>query len=143
MDNVRKNQYTGFNSNITKYTRKLRKNMTRPITYELEIDEDNMGRPYVNNVAQYMYRENRKEFFNVLKEIQTKLPNIEKIEPVRFDNGQMMLKFWEKGFSPAFYSPKFSTIKRASEYDFVSELSDEGVPLGDMWYSNYFGQYFE
>ena len=36
----------------------------------------------------------------------------------------------------------FSTIKRASEYDFVSELSDEGVPLGDMWYSNYFGQYF-
>ena len=33
----------------------------------------------------------------------------------------------------------FSTIKRASEYDFVSKLSDEGVPLGDMWYSNYFG----
>lgn len=29
MDNVRKNQYTGFNSNITKYTRKLRKNMTK------------------------------------------------------------------------------------------------------------------
>lgn len=33
----------------------------------------------------------------------------------------------------------FLTIKRASEYDFVSKLSDEGVPLGDMWYSNYFG----
>ena len=29
MDNVRKNQYTGFNSYITKYTRKLRKNMTK------------------------------------------------------------------------------------------------------------------
>lgn len=43
----------------------------------------------INNVAQYMYRENRKEFLKVLKEIQTKLPNIEKIEPVRFDNGQM------------------------------------------------------
>ena len=170
-----------------------------------------------------MYRENKKEFTKVLKEIQTKLPNIEKIEPVKFDNGQMMLKFWEHGFEKAFYSPKmsdgtlklfayyfllheknprqllfidepenglyhqylsmlaeemlksvgtgfskqlfvtthspffvnalspdhvwvltkgengFSSIKRASEYDFVKELSEEGVPLGDMWYSRYFG----
>ena len=177
----------------------------------------------INNVAQYMYRENKKEFTKVLKEIQTKLPNIEKIEPVKFDNGQMMLKFWEHGFEKAFYSPKmsdgtlklfayylllheknprqlvfieepenglyhqylsmlaeemlksvgtgfskqlfvtthspffvnalspdhvwvltkgengFSSIKRASEYDFVKELSEEGVPLGDMWYSRYFG----
>lgn len=177
----------------------------------------------INNVAQYMYRENRKEFLKVLKEIQTKLPNIENIEPVKFDNGQMMLKFWERGFDSAFYSPKmsdgtlklfayylllhesnprqlvfieepenglyhkylkllademirsvgtgyskqlfvtthspffvnalspdnvwvltkgddgFSTIKRASEYAFVKELSEERILLGDMWYSNYFG----
>lgn len=177
----------------------------------------------INNVAQYMYRENKKEFTKVLKEIQTKLPNIEKIEPVKFDNGQMVLKFWEKGFKNAIYSPKmsdgtlklfayylllhesnprqlvfieepenglyhqylkylademvksvgtgfskqlfvtthspffvnalspdnvwvlekgddgFSKIKRASDYEFVSELSAEGVPLGDMWYSKYFG----
>ena len=33
----------------------------------------------------------------------------------------------------------FSKIKRASEYDFVKELSEEGIPLGDMWYSRYFG----
>jgi len=26
----------------------------------------------------------------------------------------------------------FSTIRRASEYEFVKELSEEGVPLGDM-----------
>lgn len=177
----------------------------------------------INNVAQYMYREDQKAFTEVLQEIQIKLPNIEKIEPVRFDNGQMMLKFWEKGFRDAFYSSKmsdgtlklfayylllheknprqlvfieepenglyhqymkllademvknagtgyskqlfvtthspffvnalnpdnvwvlrkgedgFSTIKRASEYPFVKELSEEGVPLGDMWYSRYFG----
>lgn len=177
----------------------------------------------INNVAQYMYRENRKEFDKVLREIQSKLPNVEKIEPVRFDNGQMMLKFWETGFDEAFYSPKmsdgtlklfayylllhesnprqlvfieepenglyhqylkllademiesvgtgfskqlfvtthspffvnamnpenvwvlskgedgFSTIKKASDYDFVKELSEEGVPLGEMWYSKYFG----
>ena len=51
----------------------------------------------INNVAQYMYRENYKAFEKVLQEIQTKLPGIEKIEPIRFDNGQMMLKFWGKG----------------------------------------------
>ena len=177
----------------------------------------------INNVAQYMYRENKKGFTKVLRDIQTKLPNIEKIEPVKFDNGQMMLKFWEKGFDQAFYSPKmsdgtlklfayymllhesnprqlvfieepenglyhqylkllademvksvgtgfskqifvtthspffvnaispenvwvltkgddgFSSIKRASEYEFVKQLSQEGVMLGDMWYSRYFG----
>ncbi|MCQ4636945.1 AAA family ATPase [Anaerovorax odorimutans] len=177
----------------------------------------------LNNVAQYMYRENKKEFEKVLREIQTKLPGIEKIEPVRFDNGQMMLKFWETGFKEAFYSPKmsdgtlklfayylllhesnprqlvfieepenglyhqylnllademiqsvgsgfskqlfvtthspffvnalsptdvwvltkgedgFAMIKRATEYQFVEALSEEGVPLGDMWYNKYFG----
>lgn len=177
----------------------------------------------INNVAQYMYRENKKEFSKVLADIQTKLPNIEKIEPVKFENGQMMLKFWEKGFQEAFYSQKmsdgtlklfayylllhersprqlvfieepenglyhqylkllademiqsvgtgfskqlfvtthspffvnalspdnvwvltkgedgFSSVKRASEYEFVKELSEEGVELGDMWYSHYFG----
>lgn len=177
----------------------------------------------INNVAQYMFRENRKEFEKVLEEIRTKLPGIEKIEPVRFDNGQMMLKFWEKGFANAFYSSKisdgtlklfayylllheknprqlvfieepenglyhqylgglademvnhvgngfskqlfvtthspffvnalnpqnvwvlakgengFSAIQQASEYPFVKALYDEDVPLGDMWYSRYFG----
>ena len=33
----------------------------------------------------------------------------------------------------------YSVIKRASEYPFVKDLSDEGVELGDMWYSKYFG----
>ena len=55
-----------------------------------------------------MYRENKRDFQRVLREIQTKLPDIEKIEPVKFDNGQMMLKFWEKDFASAFYSPKMS-----------------------------------
>ena len=177
----------------------------------------------INNVAQYMYRENHKGFEKVLQEIQTKLPGIERIEPEKFANGQMMLKFWETGFKEAFYSQKmsdgtlklfayylllheknprqlvfieepenglyhhylgqlademvenvgnsyskqifvtthspffvnslapenvwvltkgedgFSTMKRASEYPFVQELSAEGVSLGDMWYSKYFG----
>ena len=77
----------------------------------------------INNVAQYMYRENKRDFTKVLKEIQTKLPNIEKIEPVKFDNGQMMLKFWEKGFKNAFYSPKMSngTLKLFAYYLLLHE----------------------
>lgn len=177
----------------------------------------------INNVAQYMYRENRKDFEKVLKEIQSKLPGIEKIEPLKFDNGQMMLRFWENGFPEPFYSSRmsdgtlklfayylllneknprrlvfieepenglyhqylkqlaeemkssvgrgfskqlfitthspffvnaltpeevwvltkgadgFSSIKKATDYDFVRELAEEGVQLGDMWYSKYFG----
>lgn len=176
----------------------------------------------INNVAQYMYRENRKDFEKVLKEIQSKLPGIEKIEPQKFENGQMMLRFYEKGFETPFYSQRmsdgtlklfayylllheknprqlvfieepenglyhhylgelaeemkknvgsgfskqlfvtthspffvnalgpedvwvltrgadgYSTAKRASAFDFVKELAEEGVPIGDMWYSRYF-----
>lgn len=176
----------------------------------------------INNVAQYMYRENKREFEKVLMEIQSKLPGIEKIEPQKFENGQMMLRFFERGFDKPFYSQQmsdgtlklfayylllheknprqlvfieepenglyhhylgalaeemkrnvgngfskqlfvtthspffvnalspadvwvltkkedgFSHIKRASEYAFVKELAEEGVLVGDMWYSKYF-----
>ena len=33
----------------------------------------------------------------------------------------------------------YSTATRACEYPFVKELSEEGVELGNMWYSKYFG----
>ena len=33
----------------------------------------------------------------------------------------------------------FSTIRKASEYDFVNEMSNENVLLGDLWFSKYFG----
>ena len=176
----------------------------------------------INNVAQYMYRENKKDFEKVLREIQTKLPGIKKIEPQKFENGQMMLRFYEERFEKPFYSQRmsdgtlklfayylllheknarqlvfieepenglyhhylsdlaeemkknvgnsfakqlfvtthspffvnalgpddvwvlikgangFSTIQRASEFAFVKELAEEGVTVGDMWYSRYF-----
>ena len=177
----------------------------------------------INNVAQYMFRENPNEFKKILLDIQDKIPNIEKIKPVKLQNGQMVLEFFQKGFDKPFFSsrmsdgtlklfayylflhernprqlvfveepenglyhkylanlaiemkknvgkgyakqlfvtthspffvnaltPKqvwvlekdedgFSRIKRASEYEFVSDLTSEGVSMGDLWYSEYFG----
>ena len=177
----------------------------------------------LNNVAQFMYRENKLEFKKVLVEIQTKIPNIERIEPVKLQNGQMVLEFYQKGFKEHFFSQRmsdgtlklfayylllheknprqlvfveepenglyhqylselasemkrnvgtgytkqlfvtthspffvnalspddvwvleknddgFSSIKQASTYDFVKELFEEGAPVGDLWYSRYFG----
>lgn len=77
----------------------------------------------INNVAQYMYRENRREFERVLSDIQSKLPNIEKIEPQRFDNGQMMLRFYQKGFERPFYSQRMSdgTLKLFAYYLLLHE----------------------
>ena len=45
----------------------------------------------LNNVAQFMYRENPGDFKRILTSIQTKIPNIKKIEPVKLKNGQMVL----------------------------------------------------
>ena len=177
----------------------------------------------LNNVAQYMYRENPNEFKKILADIQTKIPNITKIEPMKLSNGQMVLEFYQKGFSDPFYSQRmsdgtlklfayylllhernprqlvfieepenglyhqymadlasemaknvgngyskqlfvtthspffvnalnpeqvwvldkdedgFSNAKRATEYEFVSELISEGATMGDLWYSKFFG----
>ena len=177
----------------------------------------------LNNVAQYMYRDNLKAFKKVLNEIKDKIPNIKRIEPLKLPNGQMVLEFWQEGFQKPFFSqrmsdgtlklfayylllneknarqlvfveepenglyyknlgklagemrasvgtgyakqlfvtthspffvnallPKqvwvlekdgtgFSIVKRADSYAFVSNLTTEGAPLGDLWYSEYFG----
>lgn len=177
----------------------------------------------LNNVAQFMYRENPGDFKRILTRIQTKIPNIKKIEPVKLKNGQMVLEFWQNGFNEPFFSQRmsdgtlklfayymllheknprqlvfieepenglyhqyladlaiemsknvgtgynkqlfvtthspffvnalspeqvwvldkgadgFSTIKRSSEYDFVSDLVQEGAYIGDLWNDKYFG----
>ena len=177
----------------------------------------------LNNVAQYMYRENANEFKRVLAEIQTKIPNIRKIEPVKLQNGQMVLAFYQDGFEEPFFSQRmsdgtlklfayylllheknprqlvfieepenglyhqylsdlagemaknvgsgfgkqlfvtthspffvnalppqnvwvlekgpdgFSTAKCAADYPFVKDLVQEGAPLGNLWYSRFFG----
>lgn len=57
----------------------------------------------LNNVAQYMYRENKADFDRTLSDIQGKLPGIEKIKPLKMPNGQVVLQFWEKGFAEPFF----------------------------------------
>ena len=177
----------------------------------------------LNNVAQFMYRENPGDFKKILASIQTKIPNISRIEPVKMQNGQMVLEFWQDGFEEPFFSQKmsdgtlklfayylllnernprqlvfieepenglyhqyladlaiemsknvgkgyskqlfvtthspffvnallpeqvwvlaketdgFSEIRRSSDYDFVSDLVNEGAYIGDLWNSRYFG----
>ena len=177
----------------------------------------------LNNVAQYMYRENSKKFMEVLSDIQAKIPNITRIVPEKMPNGQMVLEFFQEGFEEPFYSGRmsdgtlklfayymlmnennprqlvfieepenglyhqylsdlaiefsknagtgfskqifvtthspffvnalrpdqiwvlekdqkgFSTIKRASEFDFVEGMIEEGAQLGDLWNSRFFG----
>lgn len=77
----------------------------------------------LNNVAQYMYRENRKGFLKTLSDIQKKLPGIERIEPLKMPNGQIVLQFWEKGFNEPFFSTKMSdgTLKLFAYYLLLHE----------------------
>lgn len=177
----------------------------------------------LNNVAQYMFRESPHEFKKILSEIQSKIPNIKKIEPFKLENGQMVLKFYQTGFEKPFFSPRmsdgtlklfayylllhernprqlifveepenglyhkylanlaiemkknvgtgytkqlfvtthspffvnalapdqvwvleknsdgFSELRQASTYDHVNDMVAEGVNMGDLWYSEYFG----
>lgn len=77
----------------------------------------------LNNVAQYMYRENPKEFKRILEEIQTKIPNIEAINPVKLHNGQMVLEFRQRGFNEPFFSQRMSdgTLKLFAYYLLLHE----------------------
>lgn len=77
----------------------------------------------LNNVAQYMYREDKLGFEKILSEIQTKLPGISKIIPERMANGQIVLKFLENGFTESFYSPRMSdgTLKLFAYYLLLHE----------------------
>ena len=79
----------------------------------------------LNNVAQYMYRENPTAFKAILKDIQTKLQGIIAIEPKYMENGQMVLRFQEEGFQYPFYSPHMSdgTLKLFAYYLLLHEHS--------------------
>lgn len=72
-----------------------------------------------------MYRENSREFKKILEKIQSKIPNIIKIEPLKLKNGQMVLEFWQEGFEEPFFSQRMSdgTLKLFAYYLLLHEKS--------------------
>lgn len=86
----------------------------------------------LNNVAQYMYRDNPKTFKRVLDEIRTKIPNIEKIEPVKMRNGQMVLQFWKKGFTEPFFSQRMSDVGVSGGCDLSRRQGADEKGLPDL-----------
>ncbi len=92
----------------------------RPITYEIVIDIDKSGRPFV---LKERLRQRRKGGSQVF--ITTHQPYlVDALEPS---------EIWilEKG------PDGFSIIRRASEDETVKNLVAEGLPLGGLWYSDY------
>ncbi len=77
----------------------------------------------INNVAEFLYREDPKDFKKVLEDIQTKLPGISSIKPVKLENGQLVLQFQEDGFKNPFFSQKMSdgTLKLFAYYLLLHE----------------------
>lgn len=183
----------------------------------LNVHGDNIG-----NVVQYMEREHKALFQNVLNRIACKIPGIDKISWEKTPDSRLLLRFNDKGFKDPFYAQQmsdgtlkifaylllledpspppfvcieepenglyhkllsnlacefrehatgrkggsqlfvtthqpyfvdelspletwvlekgidgFSVIKRASEISVVSEMVQEGLPLGGLWYSDY------
>ncbi len=60
---------------------------------------DNLG-----NVVQYMEREHRDSFQNILNRIAEKIPGIDKIDTEKTSDGRLLLRFNDKGFQDPFYA---------------------------------------
>ena len=83
---------------------------------------DNIG-----NVVQFMEREHPKQFEKILADIAGKIPGIDKISTERMPNGQLLLKFNDKGFVDPFLAQQMSdgTLKI---FSYLLLLSDPTPP---------------
>ena len=99
----------------------------------------------LNNVAQYMYRENPSEFKKTLASIQSKIPNIQKISPVKMQNGQMVLEFWQNGFDEPFFSSRMSdgTLKLFAYYMLLHEKNPRQLVFIEEPENGLYHQYME
>lgn len=64
---------------------------------------DNIG-----NVVQFMEREHPKLFQKILADIASKIPGISNIETEKSQDGRLLLKFNERGFTDPFYAQQMS-----------------------------------
>jgi len=69
----------------------------------LNVHGDNLG-----NVVQYMQREHPKRFQIILNSIAEKIPGISKIDTEKTNDGRLLLRFNDKGFSDPFYAQQMS-----------------------------------
>lgn len=69
----------------------------------LNIHGDNLG-----NVVQFMQREYPKKFQSILDRISKKIPGIQHIDAERSQDGRLLLRFNDRGFSDPFYSQQMS-----------------------------------
>jgi predicted ATPase len=69
----------------------------------LNIHGDNLG-----NVVQFMEREHPKQFKDILNNIAGKIPGIDKIDTKKMDDGRLLLRFNDKGFTDPFFAQQMS-----------------------------------
>ncbi len=70
---------------------------------QLNVHGDNLG-----NVVQFMEREHKAQFQNVLAKIASKIPGIIKIDTEKTDDGRLLLRFYAKGFDKPFFAQQMS-----------------------------------
>jgi predicted ATPase len=69
----------------------------------LNIHGDNLG-----NVVQYMERDYKDKFQLILDQIAKKIPGIRSIDTKKTDDGRLLLRFNDRGFSDPFYAQQMS-----------------------------------
>ena len=69
----------------------------------LSVHGDNLG-----NVVQFMEREHRGRFDDILKKIAERIPGIDRIDTERSPDGRLLLRFNDRGFEDPFYAQQMS-----------------------------------
>ncbi|HIJ83677.1 MAG TPA: AAA family ATPase, partial [Magnetococcales bacterium] len=69
----------------------------------LNLHGDNLG-----NVVQFMEREHKEKFKNVLSKIAERIPGIEKIDTEKTSDGRLLLRFNDRGFADPFFVQQMS-----------------------------------
>ena len=88
----------------------------------LSVHGDNLG-----NVVQFMEREHRGRFDDILKKIAERIPGIDRIDTERSPDGRLLLRFNDRGFEDPFYAQQMSdgTLKA---FAYLLLLEDPAPP---------------
>ncbi|MBF0139540.1 MAG: AAA family ATPase [Magnetococcales bacterium] len=81
----------------------------------------------LSNVVQFMEREHKDKFTRILSRIAERIPGIDRIDTKETDDGRLLLRFNDKGFTDPFYAQQMSdgTLK---VFAFLLLLDDPNPP---------------